>query len=424
MASAGENTNISDKLKSSDPVVNVDWRFEVRVSDQEVKAHKEVEPESSPQSLPDTSPQSTTNPNKKAESTQGGSLLVLHQFHQSRRIELPSSKVLIGDLKDKDNGFLLSFEKRKAVIKAVEDAKLRNESIVKIARTRDRTGEKLTGEKQKDLTDLENTLDLEYSVLVGPNNQYIALYKGKGESKIGSGDFGNVKFGQDLITGEWLAIKIPKEPKPLKDMSREEIEEMERESKITKEVEILKGTIQRKGKNNVEKIYSIQIYLRGNSLKEIIEKEIKEKQPILTLPDKLQLISTLVEDLAKIHAKNIIHGDVHDGNIMYDPVKKEARLLDFGRSRLVEPGVDSVEVPGRTCSKEGDIFNTLTEIYNKLLDSENLADPVIEKLLILFAPYDVSNTSKDKPSARELADKIKVIVDSYEPRPQRDAAVY
>jgi serine/threonine protein kinase len=63
----------------------------------------------------------------------------------------------------------------------------------------------------------------------------------------------------------------------------------------------------------------------------------------LAPPRALQVLRQLAEGLAAIHDKGIIHRDIKPENIYLSPTPtgEQARLLDFGIARLIEPDADS-----------------------------------------------------------------------------------
>lgn len=44
----------------------------------------------------------------------------------------------------------------------------------------------------------------------------------------------------------------------------------------------------------------------------------------------------------QLHEKNVLHGDLHNGNILYDPNTNQATIIDFGMSHQLKPGKQAI----------------------------------------------------------------------------------
>jgi len=74
--------------------------------------------------------------------------------------------------------------------------------------------------------------------------------------------------------------------------------------------------------------YAIMEYIQGKSLRNFILKEVQQ------LKTKLLLLSSVVDTIAFVQEKGILHGDIHNGNfIVVD--KNKIKLIDFGLSNYV-----------------------------------------------------------------------------------------
>lgn len=71
-----------------------------------------------------------------------------------------------------------------------------------------------------------------------------------------------------------------------------------------------------------------------------------------------------IAGVLKLHEHNIFHGDLHDGNILYNPVDKQMRLIDFGLAK------------DKSGSAKLDI------LYSRLEDVTSLINYVMKELLI------------------------------------------
>jgi predicted ATPase/signal transduction histidine kinase/CheY-like chemotaxis protein/tRNA A-37 threonylcarbamoyl transferase component Bud32 len=89
----------------------------------------------------------------------------------------------------------------------------------------------------------------------------------------------------------------------------------------------------------VIKAYSVEKY--QNTLVIILEdfgaeslKQLMANRP-LTLKEFLQLAIQIADSLGKIHAANLIHKDINPSNLVWEPVSKQLKIIDFGiASRL------------------------------------------------------------------------------------------
>ncbi len=98
--------------------------------------------------------------------------------------------------------------------------------------------------------------------------------------------------------------------------------------------------------NKVE-IYVIQPFIAGMELQKYFE-QLVDKNAALKSTDTIGKLSLLKEAITswiatmeatqQLHAANVIHGDLHPGNVLYDPISKQATIIDFGMSHQLEPG--------------------------------------------------------------------------------------
>lgn len=57
---------------------------------------------------------------------------------------------------------------------------------------------------------------------------------------------------------------------------------------------------------------------------------------LLPLPTVARLGARIADALAYAHANNVVHRDVKPGNVMYDPVRDQLRVMDFGVARITD----------------------------------------------------------------------------------------
>ena len=82
--------------------------------------------------------------------------------------------------------------------------------------------------------------------------------------------------------------------------------------------------------------YAIMEYIQGKSLRNFILKEVHQ------LKTRLLLLCAVIDTIAFVQEKGILHGDIHNGNFIVDD-KNQIKLIDFGLSNHV-------------CYKEGEII--------------------------------------------------------------------
>lgn len=277
-----------------------------------------------------------------------------HRFQFQFSLDTKHTQELHKNIEKSDvrEGFLLTQNEISAVRKSLEVAwkSGTGKGIVKLKRVRGKKPEQL----QK-FSDLEKTLGLNYSVLVTPQedkkNKLIALYKGKNHL-LGGGQYGSVKLGQDLDTGEWVAVKIEKvtleekkEYKETKETKNEEKNKREREFEISKELGLQKSRAIRTVSGDEGKIYNILTLLEGHSLEVFFDPDESKRKgirPITDFKEKLDICIKILSNVRDLHKKNILHRDFHPGNFMYDPIKKETIIIDFGDSIKLKNGQNKV----------------------------------------------------------------------------------
>ncbi len=138
---------------------------------------------------------------------------------------------------------------------------------------------------------------------------------------INSGGMGSIFYGEHVLTGQAVAIKMLHPDFSADPTLRSRFfEEAKALANLTHpNIVELKNFIEEDGK-----LYLIMQYIEGETVSEMLEKKKK-----LSLEESLPIILQVLEGLNYIHGKNIIHRDIKPSNIM---LNKEGivKLADFG----------------------------------------------------------------------------------------------
>lgn len=54
--------------------------------------------------------------------------------------------------------------------------------------------------------------------------------------------------------------------------------------------------------------------------------------------NRAKFVRQIAAGLAHLHKHNVVHGDLHAGNVLYDKVHRRVKLIDFGMATAFEPG--------------------------------------------------------------------------------------
>ncbi len=168
---------------------------------------------------------------------------------------------------------------------------------------------------------------------------------------IGKGAFGTITFALSS-DGKPLAAK-------LLTLDRRDRNYPAIRAEINKECEIMRhlgreaDLIEVKGEDPSKvMIYVMQTYIAGRSLasyfKHLIEKSKATEMidnpgaKVLLLNEAITAFIATFEATQALHDKGVIHGDLHNGNVLYNSQTKLAKVIDFGMSYLLPPGQDIV----------------------------------------------------------------------------------
>lgn len=262
-----------------------------------------------------------------------------HEIPKSLKEILKKQKIPL-EIFSKDQGFLINFEKRLAIYEAIEQ----DEDLVKINRVfKGMPGQKLPrdNKEKREVTELEKKLNLEYSVIIDDQKNAIALFRGKEDKNekdvyiVGKGKYNRVKFGQRLNDGKWVAIRIQEEEEEYK-------EKRDIEFKMSKEASVQLSSAERETEPGMKKYYSVDVLFEGRTVDELLNKN--SSFFLKDIDERLNIALLVAENLKLLHDKNIIHGDLHPGNMIYNPDSdlKSLGIIDFGASRPIPEGSEFV----------------------------------------------------------------------------------
>ena len=143
--------------------------------------------------------------------------------------------------------------------------------------------------------------------------------KYKLHEKIGEGSFGSIHKGENIRTGELVAIKM--------ELLSSETKLLKNESRVYQYLDKMKGIPQLKWFGVDEQHHYMIFSLLGDSLSVF-----KEKHPILSLKIVIEIGYQLVKLIETIHNKQLIHRDIKPDNFLFGIGNKKAQLhiIDFG----------------------------------------------------------------------------------------------
>lgn len=299
--------------------------------------------------------------------------------HKPNALDSQSEPTLHRKIKPEDinrtNKLLITdeeFEKVKAAF--AKDPKL-----IKIKRAYQRNPE-----KKRKLNKLEKQINLKFSVIRADNGKLYALYRGK-ENLLGAGGFGQVKLGQDLETGEWVAVKTQVSHGNYKDWKKNVRKEGELTQERNQQIAMAKRrTDEWWHRNKKAKSYSVQHIIKGQNIADYQPKNFEEK---------LDMAMAVLKELKGLHESNILHLDIKPENMFYDPTTKKATIIDYGISLRIKPGAiaePSIYSRGTTAYYNRDIPTRVSQdkkYIEKLFSKSHDVFAMAFSLLDIFTDY-------------------------------------
>ncbi|TGZ81089.1 Pkinase-domain-containing protein [Ascodesmis nigricans] len=149
---------------------------------------------------------------------------------------------------------------------------------------------------------------------------------------IGHGSFGNVYLGLNALTGELMAVKQVEIPSGGAEDSRKQgmIEALNREIALLKDLQH-PNIVQYLASNKEDNCFNIFLeYVPGGSVAGMLSSYGPLREPLIRT-----FVKQILNGLAYLHGKNIIHRDIKGANVLVDN-KGGIKISDFGISKKME----------------------------------------------------------------------------------------
>jgi len=205
--------------------------------------------------------------------------------------------------------------------------------------------------------------------------RYYAVYFGKKKNaQIGEGGAGTLRLMQDIESGEWAILKNYRIEEVAEGDRRSYSEAPDRETVLEmianlKRLTLDKGHIERPVKpkevwysNEKAKFFKLSAGMplfKGDNVATLIKNA--DEYPHL---DWLEVIITILAEFEKLHAKNLLHGDVKPANILYDVASNTVSLIDFDNTHSLEEFKDGSNIYTIGYSPNDSSYTAKSEIFS------------------------------------------------------------
>jgi len=179
---------------------------------------------------------------------------------------------------------------------------------------------------------------------------------------IGAGSFGSVYLALNALTGELMAVKQVELPSTDQQDSRKQgmIDALTREIALLKDLQH-PNIVQYLASNKEDNCFNIFLeYVPGGSVAAMLNSYGPLKEPLIR-----SFVRQILNGLAYLHNKNIIHRDIKGANVLVDN-KGGIKISDFGISKKVEAGLlTSSSSKAHRPSLQGSVFWMAPEVVKQ-----------------------------------------------------------
>ncbi|EKD70093.1 MAG: hypothetical protein ACD_46C00641G0001 [uncultured bacterium] len=208
-----------------------------------------------------------------------------------------------------------------------------------------------------------NQQKLPFAVVV-QDGEYFAIYKGK-KLQLGDGGYGHVKLEQNLMTGEWGAIKVqPVTSENKVKRIRNEIESLQKMQKLVLSNNHPIEFNRESPSHQIMQNYFLMQLAPGMDLFDFTKTK-HQWPPIIYI----NIILNILREIKRVHQNKYLHRDIKLENILFDLAIDQLSLIDFGficRMNLKRYGVDH-----EWCGTDGYVASELIKTNDKLHKNKN-----------------------------------------------------
>lgn len=151
---------------------------------------------------------------------------------------------------------------------------------------------------------------------------------------LGDGSYGQVLLAQNIDAHEALAVKVQPFSEPA---------DIDHEVRQLSLIDEYHGSTVVKEKQECECVVAMH-YLFSTLARGITVEKLYLVKNRYTISDLLDIIISGFYALKHIHDKHVVHNDVHEGNVVFNPVDKKSRWVDMAFSVSIKPGAKSYKI--------------------------------------------------------------------------------